>query len=248
MPDPTVIFVHGSPGSAAIFERVCALLPAQQRVLRRDLPDHGDADDQLDLSLTSFDAVVDEWLYEVAGPVVLVGYSFGALLAARALSRVAAAQVQRAILIAGFARLSADLARRNTGLADMVRTRALSPGSAAELALGLWFGASELPTSVHSLAVDVIRTDTPERLARQLDRSARLDADGVEPRPFLVPSVILHGEADATIAPDLGRGLANLAARGRYELVANAPHALPLSNPELVATRIIHAWTDSSTD
>jgi len=50
-----------------------------------------------------------------------------------------------------------------------------------------------------------------------------------------VPAVVLAGEADRVIAPELGKAIAEAMSNARFERLPEAGHMLPLEAPERVA-------------
>ena len=85
---PPIVLVHGLGGSSANWRGVLRLLPGR-RVLIPDLPGHGDSPAPGAASTvdTFVDGLAEAIARETAEPALVVGHSFGGLLAARLASR-----------------------------------------------------------------------------------------------------------------------------------------------------------------
>lgn len=84
---------------------------------------------------------------------------------------------------------------------------------------------------------------TPAQLRADCFRSSR----GMDLRPGLasvtVPTVVLVGEADRVIAPELGEAIAEAMPHARFERLPCAGHMLPLEAPDRVAQIIAELAT-----
>lgn len=84
---------------------------------------------------------------------------------------------------------------------------------------------------------------TPAQLRADCFRSSR----GMDLRPGLalvtVPTVVLAGEADRSIAPELGQAIAEAMPKARFERLPDAGHMLPLDAPVRVAQVIAELAT-----
>ena len=108
------VLLHGTPGDHTDLEPVMALGPRDATVAWVDLPDHGEAADELALNLDVLENDIVAAIESSAGAVTVVGYSLGAYLAARVLPRVGA-KVARAVLISGLAHIDSEMARAISG-------------------------------------------------------------------------------------------------------------------------------------
>jgi pimeloyl-ACP methyl ester carboxylesterase len=79
--------------------------------------------------------------------------------------------------------------------------------------------------------------------ARQVRSACFGCTSGMDLRPGLpsitAPAVVLHGNVDKVIAPDLGRVVAEELPNARFEEVKDCGHMLPLEAPDRVARAII---------
>ncbi len=107
----TVVLLHGSAGSAAgSFWALLPMLARRYRVVAFDFMDPAAQSDAgefyMEQALAVISAAVD------AGPVDLLGYSFGAVIAAKTAARVPE-RVRALVLVAGWAKTDAQQVLRN---------------------------------------------------------------------------------------------------------------------------------------
>jgi pimeloyl-ACP methyl ester carboxylesterase len=81
---PTVVLIHGSPGNGRAWQRVAERLAGRHRVIAPDLPGHGGttpppADTPPDVGATA--ALLEALLRAVGPPALLVGHSYGGVVA-----------------------------------------------------------------------------------------------------------------------------------------------------------------------
>jgi len=202
-----------------------------------DLLEHGDAPDRPEATV---DDVVDEVVqrvHAIPGTVVLVGHSFGAWVACRALPALGG-KVERVVALAGVSGLGAELAARSQGLADALDAGQLTLEAAAAIATDLW-----LPT-VNRSAVDVtaigqlIASDRPDRLARVLRRQAQLADPMHWIAPFDVPSVSIHNVGDRGAPIALGRQLGALGSGNRFIELDGDGHYPQWSHADVVVEAV----------
>ncbi len=98
---PAIVLVHGLFGDADVWTGLAgSLSAADRRVVAIDLPAHGRTRASA-ATLDDIAMLLDEVLLSVADqPMVLVGHSFGAAVAARCVSRRSARQIQALVLLA----------------------------------------------------------------------------------------------------------------------------------------------------
>jgi pimeloyl-ACP methyl ester carboxylesterase len=81
---PVVALVHGSPGNARAWQRIGGLLADRHRVIAPDLPGHGATTPQPPDATpdVAYSAALLDALFEAVGrPALLVGYSYGGVVA-----------------------------------------------------------------------------------------------------------------------------------------------------------------------
>ncbi|HEY8431652.1 MAG TPA: alpha/beta hydrolase [Sandaracinaceae bacterium] len=201
-----------------------------------DLPDFGY--DAPGTTTASFDDRLCELLtsLEPAEPIVLVGHSFGAWVAARALAR-SPVPIARAVLIGGLPSMPAETAQAYRQGADALQAGALPRAAFEASVLDAAFTADD-PPAMRELAASILARYPDDRLIRALRLVAALDDPLLGVERFDVPAVVLHGERDASVPPALGRALASLGSRAELEVWPGAGHMLPLTHAERVARAV----------
>ncbi len=227
------VFFHALPGAASDFERVVAARPEARSVLV-DLPDFGDAPDaEVDL-----DALVDAAERAIASVEAerlrLVGQSFGAWLVARLLPALGD-RAERAVLIGGFPRMPADIVAVRVQMREQLERGELTVPMLTDACRPLFLGTAEPAPEARALVDRQLARVDAGRWRRYLRRTVELGEEGVEPAPYDTPTAVLHGTGDAAVPVELGRALAALGRRARFEAVDTDAHGLSFTHPELVA-------------
>lgn len=186
-----VIFVHGAPGDASAWAGVAALMPGAVCV---DLPDHGAADEP-DATVEDHIDAVARAVRDAGGPVVLVGHSYGAWVAAHAASR-SPSHIARLVLVAGLAEISGDTAAALAGFAQALDAGVLDVESGTAVAAARWLG----PEPHDAAHVDAIRQlfvrTGATRLARQIRRTTLAS---LRVRPSGAPTDVIAIEHDGAV-------------------------------------------------
>ena len=232
----TVVLLHGISSSAASWLDVALALPRDWRVLAWDAPGYG-ASTALPQSHprdTDYAARLSAWLAaEVQGPVVLVGHSLGALMAAACAAQAAPSQLAGLLLLSPAGGYGAqDAAAREkvrsernagldtlgvAGLAQRIDQRLLSPGADALAREWLRWGTSRMQASGYRQAVNML-----------------CDSDLGRHAPGALPVHIASGEHDVVTPPAACRRWAEAWQRP-FASIADAGHASPVENPGAVA-------------
>lgn len=245
---PTVLLVHGQPGSGADWGELASRLSSDHRVLAPDRPGWGSCPDPatgIAGNARRLAALLDACR---CGPATVVGHSFGAGVAvALATSR---RDLVRSLVLVGPVGTSAALSRLDTLLArPLVGELAVRSGAAAlRVLLGVarrdWVparvreGARGLEgyASVRALATGPHGAHPPwesfvveqEALVREtpaLERSlASLD----------LPVVLVHGARDRVVPLGASRAMASRVPGAEVVVVRGAGHLLPFERPDVL--------------
>lgn len=195
---PTIIFLHGFLDEASLWEPVIARIDADRyRCLAIDLPGVGarsDANgpfDLLNLTATVLD-VVDA----ATTPVTIVGHSMGTQLAElTAVARptaVTAIALVTPVPLGGIA-LPLDVAETMRGLGG---------DREGQIALRTQF-AGPLSDATLARLIDVGMKVRPAVAAALFDTWSTGDASGARPTAFRGPVLIVSGDADGFVTPEL---------------------------------------------
>lgn len=235
-----VVMLHGVGLDHTMWHRVAEpLRDAGHRVHTPDLLGHGgapDADD--DTALTDLAEPVATRLDSLTGPVHLVGFSLGALVATRvALDRPD--DVASLTLVSGVADRSpeerAAVTRRlSAARADLTAT--------FDAAIDRWFSAEwrrtepNLPTATRA----VLAANRPASYLACYAVFAQADAELWPDLPNVTPPVLaITGADDPGSTPRMSAVLAARVRRGRSATVPGARHLLPLERPGTVASAVL---------
>lgn len=244
---PPVVLLHGQPGAARTWAPVLARLREHVRVLTPDRPGYG-ATGGPALGIAANAAVVGELLAALeVERATLVGHSWGGgvslALAARQPARVAGL-----VLVASIGTCSsvdaADklLARRVIGpavtQATFLAARRVLPLSLTRQTVP---GLRNLSDAALGELVDTLGDQRSRRsffveqraLVREI---GALDASLSEVH---APTVVVVGERDFMLSPDVGRELAARIPEAERLTVPSAGHVLPAEAPEAVANAVL---------
>lgn len=231
----TAVLAHGWGATRALWRTVAPrLLAAGLRVVSYDQRGHGESGlGREGITIARVGRDLAEVLAETeTRDAILVGHSGGAF---GVLSHVTAGSVDRVrgmVLLAAAAhdqdtphkevKLMGNpvfhwaLNRRFIGRKMLRHTLGDKPsGAVAELNRKMF---AETPRAVRS---DCFASSRGMDLREPLSRVA-------------VPAVVLAGEKDKVVKPELGAVVADVLPRARHELIPGAGHMLPLETPELV--------------
>ncbi|GAB2808196.1 alpha/beta hydrolase [Comamonas piscis] len=244
-PALTAVLLHGISSSAASWLDVALALPQNWRVLAWDAPGYG-ASTALPQSQprdTDYAARLSAWLAaEVQGPVVLVGHSLGALMAAACAAEAAPPQLAGLLLLSPAGGYGAqDAAAREkvrsarnaaldtlgvAGLAQRIDQRLLSPGADALAREWVRWSTSRLQASGYRQAVNML-----------------CDSDLGRHAPLALPLRIACGEHDVVTPPAACRRWAEAWQRP-FASIADAGHASPVENASAVTEWIEDSVSD----
>lgn len=229
---PTIVLVHGAFADSASWNAVITelnLLGFKAIAAANPLR-----------SLAGDAAAVASVVRSIAGPVVLVGHSYGGPVITEAAN--SAGNVTALVYVAGFApeagESSLALSQRFPGstLADALTPVALPNGGQ-----DLYIDADKFH---EQFAADVPSAEAALMAATQrpVTSTALSDASGA-PSWKKLPSYMIYGTADRNIPPAAIQFMAERAHAREIVAVEGASHALMVSHPAMVASLIDHAAT-----
>lgn len=246
---PTVVLLHGLPGTAEDFAQVTPLLrDAGYRTVALDRPGFGSSEGgyhPLGEQLAVLDALLDRL---GPGRVVLVGHSYGGTLALA----YAARHPER---LRGLVLVDAAAAGKRIGAADRAQARfvqflswpvvqplARATFGQAALRVAAQQGAKEAfdPDPVDPayerrlLAVTMQQSDLDAMAGEQLAADGVLAKLDEQLAAIVVPAVVIQGDGDKLVQPAIGRRLADRLPRARLVEVSGG-HMVPLVHPAVVA-------------
>jgi pimeloyl-ACP methyl ester carboxylesterase len=234
------VLVHGSPGSPRAWARVRRELPDDAAVVTPTLPGHGPEEALVDpaLGVEERAAGVVDAMREAGERVVLVGYSFGGVIATCAALR-APELVARLVLIepvlvplldGATDPEAATLRPRFEGYASAVEA---GDDDAVAIMIGIWFG----PDAFAALP-EAARAQLRSRAvanARDVRATMRYTPDADALAGLDVPVTVVLGDASPAATAELCATLVERLPRAELTVVAGAGHAMIDTHPAAVA-------------
>ncbi len=231
---PALVLVHGYPLDGAMWSSVARRLSTRFRVLKPDLPGHGENPSPPEGSIDAYADFVSAVVEESGGPVGLGGFSMGGYVALALMKRHPAAVRALALVdTRAVADDDATRARRDEALATLA---ASGVGPIAEAMLEKLLSPeartrADLAERVHRIMI----RQTAAALASDLT-AMRGRPDSV---PFLgqitVPALVVVGSEDAISPPAECRAMAEAIPGARYVEIEGAGHLTPMERPKEVA-------------
>lgn len=228
---PTVVLVHGAFAESMSWDDVVdRLLAKGYPVVAAPNPLRGVASDA---------AAVAALLKSIAGPVVLVGHSYGGTVITNAAT--GNPNVKALVYVAGFA---PDAGESAVALAGKYPGSTLGPTLAPPVALAN--GGKDLYIQQAKFHAQ-FAADVPARLAavlaatqRPITEAALNEASGA-PAWKSIPSWFIYGSADKNIPPAALSFMATRARAKRTVVLDGASHLVMSSQPDAVAELIVEA-------
>jgi pimeloyl-[acyl-carrier protein] methyl ester esterase len=170
------------------------------------------------------------------GPVVVVGWSIGAMVSFEAASRIDAGGLGGLVLISGTLRLANPRALRAMGM-QLRRQREKVLTDFAQLCIAQSTSEAGDSDFVARFLEMAGRIETEELVAglqylRETDLRSHLSR-------VAMPVAVVHGQADLVIPCEDGRSLATEIAGASFDMVPDAGHALPFTHPRRIARTIL---------
>ena len=229
---PPLILLHGGQSDRREWRRNLADLAADFTVIAWDAPGCGLSDDAPeDASLADYADALAEFIRAVGvAPAAVAGLSFGGGLAIE-LQHRHPDTVSALVLVSAYAGWAgslepAEIAARLEGLAHM------QPG---EVLPGLF--ATDVDPAVEALNAEIAADVRPRTLRTMVGAFAVADL-----RPALpgidVPTLVLHGDADARSPPHVARALHAAIPGAKLVTLPGHGHVLNLEAPERFAREV----------
>lgn len=221
-----ILLLHGVGLCAEVWGPQIQTLSTTYHVLAPDMPGHGQTPlDGACETLRDYVDAVRPLLNALGEPALVVGHSMGAMIALE----LAATMPAR---VCGVAALNA-IYRRSDAAKVAVRARAdgLDGQSIPDPTptLARWFGADASPERAacdHWLrAVDPMGYKRAYTVFAQSDGPSRSTLSVIP-----CPALFATGAAEPNSTPAMSRAMADLAPRGRAEIIADAAHMMPLTH------------------
>jgi 3-oxoadipate enol-lactonase len=234
---PSVVLVHGYPLDGAMWSGVARALSNRFRVLKLDLPGHGENNSPAGGNIEDYADYIEAVLGQVEDRTGLAGFSMGGY-AVLALMRRRPARVGALALVDSRAKADdeAGKAARNAAIA------AVQSGGAAAIAEPmiekLLAAASRQDADLVTRLRRIILRQKPETLESDLT-AMRDRPDSTDLLPTLgLPTLVVTGEADVITPPTEGRAMAEAIPGASYLEIPASGHLTPMERPGPVAAAL----------
>jgi pimeloyl-ACP methyl ester carboxylesterase len=242
---PSLVLVHGSPADSRAWARVAPFLRDRFRLVMPDLPGYGGSDrlpDQPKGRAALMGAGVARLIESCGAPVVLVGHSYGGLVALQAALQAKSGAIGRLVVfepmfMRGLQILGDPLLAAATDyFGDYCRRVDAGEDGAVRHMIDYWFGEgayARLPEPVRGY----LNANAPRNV---LDvRSSFNDTATAEQFAALSqPVLMVYGDRSPPVIPAMGRALLKLVPHARMEVLAGANHGMLDFHSEAVARLI----------
>jgi pimeloyl-ACP methyl ester carboxylesterase len=239
---PIVVLVHGSPGNARAWQRVGERLALHHRVVAPDLPGHGETTAQLAGATpdVGYSATLVEALVESVGrPALLVGYSYGGVVALAVALRdrapVGALALLEPVAVEALSLASDEGAHARTRAVFEEYIAAVEAGDLARVSImvDFWFGTGAYAQMPEPLRAYMIREAATN--ARDVRGALREDYPAAALHALSVPVTIVVGGRSPEVTWTIARTLAAHLARGSLVRLDDADHAMITTHGEALA-------------
>jgi pimeloyl-ACP methyl ester carboxylesterase len=231
---PPVVLVHGYPLDGAMWSGVARLLSRQFRVLKPDLPGHGESTIPSEGTLRGHADFLEAILRELPPPVGLAGFSMGGYAALALMERRPEGLKALALVDT---RASADdddgRAKRDEAIASV---RSAGVAAIADAMLPRLLD----PASLHNRdLVDRVR----RIMLRQSPQTVEADLTAMRDRPdstavlsgIAIPTIVIVGDHDTLTPPSDSKTMAEAIPGARLATIPAAGHLAPMERPGAVA-------------
>lgn len=226
-----ILLIHGVGLRAEAWNAQISGLAEANRVIAIDMPGHGEsAGLKPPVGLSDF---VEAIAPSIERPTVVVGHSFGAMIALELAMRDPRHVV-------GVVALNA-ICRRSQDAKTSVLARANSLDGVnvpdPEGPLNRWFGSDLTPERT---ACDAwLRGIHPEGYRAAYHVFAQADGPtDADLNKLSCPALFLTGQNEPNSTPEMSDRMANLAPRGQARVIVGAAHMMPMTHPEIVLSEL----------
>ncbi|MEL7091273.1 MAG: alpha/beta fold hydrolase [Pseudomonadota bacterium] len=220
---PSVVLLHGVGLRAEAWAAAMDALGSEYHLTAFDLPGHG-ASPPLPKTAGLCD-FTDAVAAAMDGPAVVVGHSMGAMIALDL-------AVRHSGLVQGVAALSAIFQRTcDAAQAVQARASALDGKTPVDptITLQRWFGHAT--TAEAQACRGWLSTVDPAAYKQAYTIFAHADGPDAQALSDLhCPALFCTGADEPNSTPDMSRRMAQIAPRGRAEIVAGAAHMMPMTH------------------
>lgn len=235
----TVLFVPGIPGGPATWEPLENFLPASARLiywpLERWQAKHSDAS----VELARLETALYKDIAAIAGPVTLVGHSFGAWLIARALSKLDP-ESSHAVLFGGMPHIATEHQAIYLQMATDLRSATASQQRFVDTVRVLMLDQNDCTADDNQRIRQLIEIMQLSRIGALFGLAAQLANERFYVTPYDVPTDIVHASNDRAMPAAYADELARLGSRARQHIWDGNSHVPHWYRPE-ASTNLISA-------
>ena len=237
---PAIVLVHGSPGTARAWQRVAERLAARFRVIAPNLPGYGGSSAGSERGDSSHAAAAVGALTAALGaPRVLVGYSYGGVVALQAALRGAVRPGALALLepvavpVLDALGHPDDFARARVAFDDYVARVEAGDGQAVRTMVEFWFGPGsfeQMPAPMRGFLTEHAPHNARDVAATFRDRYTRAGLQGLA-----MPVLVVLGERSPAVMARICELISATVPRGTLVRLPRANHALTTTHADVVA-------------
>ncbi len=238
---PPIVCLHGIGGGAYFFTGFARRM-AGHRIITVDLPGTGNsrsAADPVDFTLDSMAADLGEFVRDYIGePVVLLGHSFGTILALRAWETWAKGSIRGILFVCGLPKARPNIHERLSARAVEIREHGIK-GWGPRVSPGVFAPRSQRElVEVTGLFERLFEDQVPETYTRIIDVLLAADMNAAVPT-VTIPCAAIGGAEDSYAPPEALRAftaaLTALPAPCPVSIIEGAGHMAFYEQPEAFA-------------
>lgn len=233
---PLVVLIHGVGLQAEAWAAQMNAQAASHRVVAVDLPGHGESAGLV--SARHLGAFTDAVAEALDTPAVVIGHSFGAMIALDLATRYPARVTAVAALNAIYRRDPAAKRAVRARADSLDQTAMADPGPT----LARWFGST--PSPEHDACRAWLRDADPMGYRDAYRVFAHEDGPRDDDlRGLRCPALFLTGSDEPNSTPLMSQQMAALAPNGRAKIISGAAHMAPMTHPAQVNANLAEFLT-----